>query len=127
MGRDRLTERREGQGGGRDREEGGTEGRERERGGGRDREGQRDKEGQGGTGRDRERGGGRDREGEGRWSCGHHRHWWVVGAHRCWWWCWALVTIEGGVGQVSLLVGDGCSSPLVSGHAGQLLPLVHGG
>jgi len=38
-----------------------------------------------------------------------------------------LITIEGGVGQASLLVGDGCSLPLVGGHAGQLLLLVHGG
>jgi len=37
------------------------------------------------------------------------------------------VTVEGGVGQASLLVGDGRSLPLVGGHAVQLLPLVHGG
>jgi len=37
------------------------------------------------------------------------------------------VAVEGGVGQASLLVGDGHSSLLVGGHAGQSSPLVHGG
>jgi len=120
MGRDRLTERREGQGGGRDRGEGQGKGsREGQGGTGREREG--------GKGRDRERGGGRDREGEGRWSCGHRCHWWVVGAHRHWWWCWVLIAVEGGVWWGALLVGDGRLSLLVGGCAGRLSPLVQGG